>query len=248
MGDTSVVPVMHAIPIGTAGWSIPRQVADRFPNEGTSLERYAARFPVTEINSSFHRPHRLSTWQRWRDSVPENFRFSVKLPKTVTHQRKLVDCHPELDAFMAQAGVLKEKLAVVLVQLPPKLHFEAEIATGFFEALRERCQAKLVCEPRHVSWFTDEAAALLAQHKVCRVAADPAICEAAGTPSGWRGFSYWRLHGSPRMYRSSYADRIVSYAQALRGEAAARETWCIFDNTASSAAASDALALIEAVS
>jgi uncharacterized protein YecE (DUF72 family) len=239
---------MHAIRIGTAGWSIPRQVAGHFPAEGSSLERYAARFRAAEINSSFHRPHRLSTWQRWRDSVPEDFRFSVKLPKPVTHERKLVDSHGPLDAFMAQAEMVGGKLAVVLVQLPPKLAFDARIADSFFEALRERCPAQVACEPRHASWFGDDAEALLVRHEVCRVAADPAICDAAAKPGGWRGFSYWRLHGSPRMYRSSYADRIAGYAEALRAEAATRETWCIFDNTASSAAAGDALALMDAVS
>lgn len=238
---------MREIRIGTAGWSIPRQVADRFPAEGTSLERYATRFAATEINSSFHRPHRISTWERWRDSVPESFRFSVKLPKTITHERKLVECHEQLDEFMAQAGVLGEKLAVVLVQLPPKLAFDGRTAGTFFEGLRERCPAALACEPRHASWFMEEAEALLVEHRVCRVAADPALCEVGARPGGWRGFCYWRLHGSPRMYRSSYSDRIGDYARALGEEATARETWCIFDNTASSAAASDALALIEAL-
>jgi uncharacterized protein YecE (DUF72 family) len=238
---------MHAIRIGTAGWSVPRQVADRFPAQGTSLERYAARFPVAEINSSFHRAHRLSTWQRWGESVPHGFRFSVKLPKTITHERKLIACDQQLDEFLTQVGALDEKLAVVLVQLPPKLAFDARVAKDFFATLRERCVAILACEPRHASWFTDEASALLVRQRVCRVAADPAICEAAAKPGGWRGLSYWRLHGSPRMYRSSYADRIAGYVDALREEAAVRETWCIFDNTASSAAASDALALMEAV-
>ena len=239
---------MREIRIGTAGWSIPRQVADQFPADGTSLERYAARFSAAEINSSFHRPHRLSTWQRWHDSVPVDFRFSVKLPKSITHQRKLVACSEQIDDFVEQARMLAEKLAVVLVQLPPKLTFDEQIADRFFVALRERCPAALACEPRHASWFTDEAGALLKEHRVCRVAADPAICDAAGKPGGWRGLSYWRLHGSPRMYRSSYADRITDYACVLREDAGASETWCIFDNTASSAAASDALALIEAVS
>jgi len=239
---------MGAIRIGTAGWSIPRQVADEFPSEGSSLERYAARFPVAEINSSSHRPHRLSTWQRWRDSVPGSFRFSVKMPKTITHERKLLACEDLFDAFMAQADMLGEKLGAVLVQMPPKLAFDEQVANGFFAALRERCPAALACEPRHASWFTNEAEALLVKHGVCRVAADPALCEAAARPGGWRGLSYWRLHGSPRMYRSRYADRIDAYARGLQAEAALCQTWCIFDNTASSAAASDALALMEAVS
>jgi uncharacterized protein YecE (DUF72 family) len=233
--------------IGTAGWSIPRQVAGEFPAEGTGLERYAARFPVLEINSSFHRPHRAVTWQRWRDSVPEAFRFSVKLPKTVTHERKLVECRQHLDDFMSQAGALGDKLAVVLVQLPPKLEFDAATAGAFFDALASLCPAALACEPRNASWFTPEADALLVHHRVCRVAADPARCDGAGEPGGWRGLGYWRLHGSPRMYRSSYADRIAEYARALRDDAAGRETWCVFDNTASGAAASDALALMEAL-
>jgi uncharacterized protein YecE (DUF72 family) len=238
---------MNRIRIGTAGWSIPRAVAEWFPADGTSLQRFAARFSVAEINSSFHRPHRPATWQRWGDSVPDDFRFSVKLPKAITHERKLVDCQGELDAFMAQAGLLGGKLAVVLVQLPPKLAFDAQITEAFFLALRERCRAMLACEPRNTSWFSGEAAALLGELRVSRVAADPAICSEAASPGGWRGLSYWRLHGSPRMYRSSYSDRIGDYARALGEQATARETWCIFDNTASSAAASDALALIEAL-
>jgi len=238
---------MGAIRIGTAGWAIPRDVAAAFPPEGSSLERYAAHFPAAEINSSFHRPHRQSTWQRWRDSVPEGFRFSVKLPKAITHERKLVASEDLLDGFASQARELGDKLGVVLVQLPPKLGFEAETAASFFEALAARCPAAIACEPRHPSWFEDEADALLVERSVARVAADPALSPAAARPGGWRGLSYWRLHGSPRMYRSSYADRIDAYAERLREDAAEREAWCIFDNTASSAAASDALALMAAM-
>src|SRR4028119_750409 len=95
--DNSARCASVAIFIGTAGWSIPRDIADRFPSEGTALERYAARLPVAEINSSFHRPHRISTWERWRDSVPDEFRFSVKVPKQITHKRRLVDCRSEVE-------------------------------------------------------------------------------------------------------------------------------------------------------
>ena len=239
---------MKPISIGTAGWSVPRQQAGHFPSEGSALERYAGRFPVTEINSSFHRPHRISTWERWRDSTPAGFRFAVKLPKTITHESKLVDAAGPLDAFLEQAAALAPKLAVLLVQLPPKLAFDEALAETFFSTLASRTRAAVVCEPRHPSWFTPEAQGLLVRHRVARVAADPAICEGAGRPGGWRGTSYWRLHGSPVRFRSSYADRIARYARLLDAEAAAgRDVWCIFDNTASSAAAGDALALMEAL-
>lgn len=239
---------MSNIYLGTAGWSIPRQSAGGFPADGSSLERYAARLPVAEINSSFHRPHRLATWARWHDSVPASFRFSVKVPKLITHQHRLVGCEAPLDAFVAQAETLGEKLAVLLVQLPPKLEFDAREAMAFFEAVRRRSSAAIACEPRHLSWFADEADRLLTEAHVARVAADPAICTAAARPGGWRDLSYWRLHGSPVIYRSSYADRIDRYKGLLSADAdAGRRVWCIFDNTASSAAAGDALALADAL-
>lgn len=236
------------INIGTAGWSIPRQIAEAFPAEGSALERYAARFRVAEINSSFHRPHRASTWERWRDSVPEAFRFSVKVPKRITHEAKLVDCSEAMREFVEQASILEHKLAVLLVQLPPKLAYDEGVASGFFEELAARSTAQLACEPRHPSWFTPEVDAKLRELGVARVAADPAICAEASTPGGARGLSYWRLHGSPVIYRSSYADRISDYAQQLEAEAAqGREVWCIFDNTAASAGAEDALGMMAAL-
>lgn len=231
--------------VGTAGWSIPRDIVDRIPPEGTGLERYASRFPAAEINSSFHRPHRISTWQRWYDSVPDHFRFSVKVPKQITHSSKLVDCEDELDRFVEQATTLREKLAVLLVQLPPKLPFDEVVARDFFKSIMARTTARVACEPRHISWFTEKADNLLSDWCVSRVAADPSICEAAARPGGFGGLQYWRLHGSPIIYRSSYRDRIDSYAELVRRYSPAGGAWCIFDNTASSAGGVDALALLD---
>ena len=239
---------MGSIRIGTAGWSIARAAAARFPAEGSGLERYAEVFGAVEINSSFHRPHRVSTWERWRDSVPADFRFSVKLPKRITHELKLVGFEEAMTVFLAEAGALRDKLAVLLVQLPPKLAFEPGIARTFFVDVAARSSAAIACEPRHESWFSAEADALLAELQVARVAADPARHPGAGEPGGWRGLAYWRLHGSPVMYRSSYGERVAAYAAALEAEAELGcEAWCVFDNTASSAATADALALIEAL-
>lgn len=180
--------------------------------------------------------------------MPEDFRFAVKVPKRITHELKLVGFEGALETFLAEASGLGDKLAVLLVQLPPKHEFDAAVAASFFAALADRSPAAIACEPRHASWFTDEADAMLAEWRVARVAADPARHAGADVPGGWRGLSYWRLHGSPVMYRSSYGDRIGQYAKALRAEVeAGRETWCVFDNTASSAATGDALALADAL-
>ena len=235
--------------IGTAGWSIPRADADAFPREGPSLTRYAARFSGVEINSSFHRPHRQSTWARWAEETPDGFRFAVKMPKTITHERQLVGCEALVEEFLGQVHELGPKLAVLLVQLPPKLTFDPEIAGTFFKHLEPATGVAIVCEPRHASWFSLQADMLLQDSRVARAAADPAILPEAARPGGWRWLSYWRLHGSPVTYRSAYGpDRIAAYAEQLRETAAAgRRVWCMFDNTASSAATGDALALQAAV-
>jgi uncharacterized protein YecE (DUF72 family) len=89
-----------SIQIGTAGWSIARDASRAFPSEGTGLERYSAVFSCAEINSSFHRPHRASTWEKWRDSVPAAFRFSVKVPKTISHEARLVGAEKQIQAFL----------------------------------------------------------------------------------------------------------------------------------------------------
>lgn len=201
--------------IGTAGWSIAREAAGAFPVGGSGLERYSAVFSCAEINSSFHRPHRASTWEKWRDSVPAGFRFSVKLPKSVTHSARLVGAEALVEAFVGEAGLLGDRLAVLLVQLPPSLALDAGTAAAFFRFLRQRSPAKIAVEPRHASWFTNEAAALLVEAGVSRVGADPARVPGADVPLVVEGLAYWRLHGSPVIYRSSYADRISELAAAL---------------------------------
>ena len=234
---------MAELRIGTAGWSVATREAEHFPAEGTSLERYATRFGCAEINSSFHRSHRADTWDRWAASVPEDFRFSVKLAKTITHQQRLIECEPLLDAFLEEAGRLGPKLAVILIQLPPSLVFDARVALAFFDSLRARTPVRLACEPRHASWFEEEAGLLLEEREIARVAADPAKVEAAAVPGGWRGLTYYRLHGSPVPYRSSYDDgRLETYSDRMAAEREG-DLWCIFDNTASSAATGDALKL-----
>jgi uncharacterized protein YecE (DUF72 family) len=230
--------------IGTAGWAIPRAVADRFPGEGSGLQRYAARFTCAEINSSFYRPHRPQTYARWAATTPAHFRFAVKLPKAITHDARLVDADARLTAFRGEASALGDKLGPLLVQLPPSLAFDAAVAERFLADLRARWPEAVAWEPRHVSWFEPAADALLAAYRVARVAADPARHPLAGQPGGARDLAYWRLHGSPQMYWSSYdAASLEGLANDLRASSAAADSWCIFDNTTSGAAAANAATL-----
>ncbi|MFN3356537.1 MAG: DUF72 domain-containing protein [Pseudomonas sp.] len=234
-----------ALYVGCAGWSLPREHWPAFSREGTHLQRYASRFNAVEINSSFYRPHQPKTYARWGQSVPPAFRFSVKVPKHITHTRRLQQCETALDEFLEQCLPLREHLGCLLVQLPPSLTYESATADAFFTALRRRFAGNVVLEPRHVSWHAAEA--LLQAMQIGRVAADPPVLDASVTCAGWQGVRYWRLHGSPRIYHSAYGpERVQAFARLL-GQSAAEgiPTWCIFDNTASGHAVADALSLLD---
>lgn len=229
--------------VGTAGWAVPSPHAERFGDGASTLARYATRFDAIEINSSFHRPHKRATYERWAATVPAAFRFSVKLPKTITHERRLVDIAELLVRFADEAAGLADKLAVILVQLPPSFAFDAALADAFFPALRDAISADIAIEPRHATWFEDYSNALLVHHRIARVAADPARVPIAAEPGGWDGFAYYRLHGSPAIYRSVYSDAQIAALAAVINPG----DWCIFDNTMSYGATSNALDLSEAL-
>ena len=129
--------MLSNIHIGTAGWTLPKQHAHHFAAEGSHLERHASMLNCVEINSSFYRPHMLKTWQRWAASTPANYRFSVKLPKTITHTAKLNNTGALLQVFLDQVQGLGKKLGPLLVQLPPSLAFDEATAHDFFTTLRE---------------------------------------------------------------------------------------------------------------
>jgi uncharacterized protein YecE (DUF72 family) len=234
-----------SILVGTAGWSLPRESQARFPPGDSHLARYAQVFDAVEINSTFHRLHRGSTFERWAASVPPGFRFSLKVPKTLTHEHRLAGDAALLDAFLEQVRPLGEKLACLLVQLPPSLAHDARIADAFLGALRARFEGDIVLEPRHPSWFGEAADAMLEDHRIARVAAHPARADKGFDPGGWNGLAYFRLHGAPRVYYSSYDEAFID-ALALRLRSIAREAercWCIFDNTTLGAGTANALAL-----
>ena len=155
----------HAEPIriGCTGWSIPATSGAAFPGTGGHLERYAQRFGAVEISSSFYRHHLARTYARWAATVPPAFRFAVKLPRTVTHDARLGAAgFPDLDRFLSEVAHLGDRLGPLLIQLPPSLPFDADRVAAFCAALAARTAAAAVCEPRHPSWFTGAADALLA--------------------------------------------------------------------------------------
>jgi len=233
--------------VGTAGWSISSRYASAFPSGGSHLERYARRLLAVEINSSFYRPHQRKTYARWAASTPSGFRFSVKVPKAMTHERRLADCDDLLDRFIAEVSGLGDKLDVLLVQLPPSLGFVEADAACFFAALRSRSSAAVVVEPRHQSWFASSIDEWLIHRGISRAAADPSRFSEGGQPGGATDTVYYRWHGSPQIYASNYDDAALDRLHMRIGRDLTRgaRAWCIFDNTAAGAALGNALALAD---
>jgi len=236
--------VTRATRIGCAGWALGRATAQHFPDDGSHLQRYGRVFNCVEINSSFYRPHRPATYERWAASVPGDFRFSVKCPKLISHDLRLARASAPLDDFLGQVCGLGDKLGCLLLQLPPAFRFDRVVVQRFFALLRKRHAGSVVCEPRHPSWFSADAAETLDKHRIGRVLADPPVVAGAGAQPPRAGdVSYWRLHGSPRMYHSPYSDAFLCATAASMQAARSKQAWCIFDNTASGAAVPNALRL-----
>lgn len=222
----------------TAAWSIPKKVASRFAGEGSGLARYASLFNGVEINSTFYRRHKPSTFARWADAVPDDFQFAIKIPKEITHTRGMMDIGGPLDTFLDDIAPLGTKRGPLLCQLPPSAAFDAEQFGLAFKTIRAAHSGQIVIEVRHKSWASAEAKDLLKTYAIDRVLADPAavwpVDDFAEAPR------YVRLHGKPKIYYSSYTeDEIAAFSKLLTPD-----SWCVFDNTASGAAIENALTML----
>lgn len=231
--------------VGLAGWSeATSRQSDFFPAPKSaglpSLSRYASAFDFVEVNSSFYRQVRLSTYTQWAEEVPDDFRFSVKMHRLVTHYTRLKRADL-LDPFFASLAGLGKKLAAVLVQLPPSLAFDRGVAESFFDALRQKYSGPLACEPRHGSWEDAAVSGLLQGYRIGRV--HTAVPSPAAEPGGREIPVYIRLHGAPRRYHSAYnSDQLRQLAAFLQANSG-RRRFVVFDNTASSAAVRNAAEL-----
>jgi uncharacterized protein YecE (DUF72 family) len=234
------------IRIGCAGWSLARKDHASFPESGSHLERYAQIFNAAEINSSFHRPHRAETYARWAASVPAGFRFSVKLPKEMSHTLRLRACARPLKKFLGEIEGLGLNLGCVLIQLPPSFAYTRSAVAPFLKLFRRHFEGPAVLEARHATFFEPAVEPLLRDVDIGLVGSDPAVCIEGTMPGETGNVRYFRLHGSPRMYYSSYDEVFLQdLASKLMQRIPGKQTWCIFDNTAHSFAVPNALRLKE---
>lgn len=263
--------------VGISGWTYPGWRGDFYPAElphRRELSFAAGHVTSIEINGSFYSIQRPASYRRWYDETPDDFMFSVKGGRFITHMKRLIDVETPLANFLA-SGVLAlgRKLGPILWQLPPTLAFDANRLDAFLALLPHSTSDAAACaaqhddrltedqsvttvaedrplrhamEVRHPSMATPEAVALLRKHDVALVVADSAGRYPA-VEEHTADFVYVRLHGADELYTSGYTDEALDrWAEKVTGWlSAGHDVVVYFDNDAKVRAPYDAQALIQ---
>jgi uncharacterized protein YecE (DUF72 family) len=181
--------------VGTSGFSYPEWRGKFYPKElppKKFLSYYAQHFSTTEINNTFYRIPTPQLVQGWYKEVPERFLFTLKLSQEITHRKKLKDVDDQMRRFLEGAAAMKEKLATLLVQLPPFFRKDTGTLGDFLVKFSQK--ARLALEFRHDSWFSDDVFELLRTHQSALAVVEKEEGEGAGAARQVTGpFIYMRL-------------------------------------------------------
>jgi uncharacterized protein YecE (DUF72 family) len=230
--------------LGTSGWQY-KDWRGRFYPEGLPqrlwLEHYVTEFDTVELNNAFYRLPERSTFERWRERTPPDFEMTVKCSRYLTHIKRLREPREPVERFMDRASGLGKKLGPVLLQLPPTMKVDVP---ALDETLRLFPKGvRLVVEPRHKSWWTDEVRRTLESYNAALSWSDR-----DGRPVAplWRtaDFGYLRLHHGrahprPRYGRQALATWVRRLREAFPADA---DTYVYFNNDPGGAAIVDARA------
>jgi uncharacterized protein YecE (DUF72 family) len=159
--------------VGTSGYNYPEWKGSFYPPDlpaAKMLAYYGARFRTVEINYTFYRMPNAKTLAGWVAGTPEGFRFTLKAPRRITHDRRLRDVGDVVRGFCELAATLGDRLAVLLFQLPPNLKCDLPLFDAFLEAFPPRVTAAF--EFRHESWLCDEVYARLRERNLALCIAD----------------------------------------------------------------------------
>ena len=236
--------------IGTSGWTYSSWKGLFYPEDLPSrryLEFYAGEFDSAEVNYSFYHLPRLSTYEKWVAQVPEQFVFSLKSSRFITHVKRLVNVEEPWTRFVQNALVLGHHLGPVLLQFPPSFRCDRKRLAAFLKIsqrpVSESHPVKLVFEFRHDSWFTEEIFSLLHQHNAALCIADS--LRYPRTDKVTADFVYIRFHGRRQLFASKYTDEELAEEakQMRRYLREGRDVYVYFNNDAKGHAVGNARAL-----
>jgi uncharacterized protein YecE (DUF72 family) len=235
--------------IGTSGWVYKGWREHLYADAPVRrwLEIASRTFSALEINGSFYTQIKRETYEKWRRETPDDFRFSLKGHRFVTHYKRLRDCRDSVVLLRDQAAGLGDKLAAVVWQLPSNFHANVERLEDFLGALTAWPGVRHALELRHRSWFVPAIADRMREARV-------SVCmsDAPDFPL-WHEVTtdlvYVRLHGHTRKYASSYSLPLLQTwaADTERWLDEGREVHVYFDNDAEGHAVRDAQRLIALV-
>jgi uncharacterized protein YecE (DUF72 family) len=115
--------------VGTCGWTYQDWQGVFYPTDWPKdrwLEFYAKKFTTVEVNATFYRSFKDQTCHKWRERVPEGFRYVLKTPRFITHRKHLIDAEEQIKTFWSSAALLKDKLGLILLQLAPSTVYDPE--------------------------------------------------------------------------------------------------------------------------
>jgi len=215
--------------LGTSGWSYAGW-RERFYPEGLPqrewLPFYSQHFNTVEINMTFYRYPKPQTLKGWLNKVPEEFKFTLKANRQITHLKRIKNVKGEIRYFYILADSLRPKLGCILFQLPPSLTLDLDLLEEFLQTLSPRY--KNVIEFRHESWYTDEVYYLLKSFNVifCTVSSTKVPKTAVKTAES----CYFRFHGLTGGYRHSYSEEELTNWAELIKSTQAEECYVYFNN------------------
>ena len=226
---------LQDIHIGTSGWSYKHWKENFYP-KGTKaadyLRYYAEHFSTTEINTTFYHLPRTSTVENWKEKVPANFRFSIKMSRYLTQMKKLTEPEEPLERFFTAIEPVQHLCGIILFQLPPSLAFNYDRADHLFSLLKkEYKQYQFALEVRHLSWLDVDSISLLTKYDIAFVISQSGnhfpYAELVTSKN-----IYVRFHGPDKLYASSYNDDTLRYyaEKFLQWAEEKHVVWAYFNN------------------
>ncbi len=230
--------------IGCSGFYNNDWKGSLYPEDAKSKEfliLYSQQFNSVEINSTFYRKPTAKTLIKWFDETPVDFKFFIKIPKTISHEKRLENCKEEITEFCNHIEAnLKEKLAGFLYQFPPSFKNKDENLKIILENLDYRFLN--VIEFRHESWWNEEIFKVLKDNNIIF----SGVSFSGNLPEdviiNSKDVLYYRLHGKPILYKSEYSEDFLNeLAEKIKNSDL--KTYVFFNNTWGTAAIKNGLYL-----
>lgn len=225
----------HKVHLGSSGWSYKHWKEKFYPEKmkpAEYLTYYARHYDITEINTSFYHTPRTSTVEGWANKVPKGFKFCPKMSRYLTHIKRLKEPEEPLEVFFNAFEPMLKMIGPVLVQLPPSLKFDKDVASNFYEVLHRKYKTyKFAMEVRHLSWLTEESFELMRSKKISFVISQSGV----GFPYAEELTAkdvYIRFHGPKELYSSLYTDEMLEYyaGKIKAWVKAGHIIWAFFNN------------------